>query len=223
MVGSVVTLGLPVPSCEPVLGLVTQYSRLLRELRTTFIVAVITLLGGVGLGGCQPDAHTVRGALAIAARAAEAGDARALYQAIDRRSTDALGSIAMDRERAATLIRADYPQEAAPAALRALGDALDAKDGAELFARRCPASCVAAIGAQLGAPVAETPRGDEIEVRTARGATLRLHRGENGTFGIVWNTQSLFDERRRAARELIQIRDNAAVYRKRRALEKSSG
>jgi hypothetical protein len=203
---------------------IPQYSRLLSQLRTTFIVAVITLVGGVALSGCfEPDPHTVRGTLEIAARAVEAGDARALYEAIDRRSTDALGSIVKDRARAASVIRADYPAEERAAGLAELGDALDVKDAAELFAKRCKASCVAAIGAQLGAPTAQTARGDELEVKTTRGGSLRLHRAANGVFGIVWNTQALFDERRRAAHELIQIRANAAVYRKRQALEKTPG
>jgi hypothetical protein len=78
---------------------------------------------------------------------------------------------------------------------------------------------MADLGARLGAPVAQVARGAELEVRTARGGTLRLYRGKTGAYGIVWNTDALSAERSRAAREWIQIQKNAEVSRRRRAIE----
>ena len=223
MLGSVVTLGMSMPTRKPAIRRVTQYSRLLSQTRTTFILAVITLLGGGAAAAClDPDPSSVRGALDVAARAVEAGDGRALYRAIDRRSTDALSSIAKDRASSAALIRGDYPADEAPAALRALGDALGHGDGAGLFAERCSAVCMAEIASQLGAPVRQTQRGVELEIETSRGGKLRLHR-ERGVWGIVWRTEELYEERRSAAHELVQIRANAEIYRRRRALEKTPG
>jgi hypothetical protein len=138
---------------------------------------------------------------------------------IDQRARDALASIVKDRARAARLIRSDYPEAERPTALLALGDAVDVADPADLFAKRCTAACIAGLTAKLGAPVSQAMRGDELEVHTAQGGTLRLRRGEDGRWGLPWNTAPLFEERSRAARELVQIRTNAEVYRRRRQLE----
>jgi hypothetical protein len=171
--------------------------------------------------GCQgtDDAHTVRGALALAARAVESDDRAALYRVIDRRSRAALVSVVKDRQTAARAIRADYPAGEQAPALRSLGDAAQVEDAAALFARRCDAQCVAELGANLGAPVSESPAGDELQVRTAAGRDVRLFKGRDGLWGLVWRTQELSDERLRAARERLQIEANADVYRRRRALE----
>jgi hypothetical protein len=176
-------------------------------------------MGGVGMGCFDADPRSVRGALDAAARAVEANDGRALFRVIDRRSCDALASIVKDRARAARLVRADYPKPEQAAALQALGDGLDVAGPDALFAKRCAASCLADLGAKLGAPIKQTARGDELEVETSRGGSLRLHRALDGWWGIVWNRPALYEERARAARELVQIRTNAEVYRRRRALE----
>jgi hypothetical protein len=137
---------------------------------------------------------------------------------LDERSRSALSSIVKDRNRAARLVRADYPPEEQAAAMGALGDGALSADPGELFARRCPAACIAALTAGLGAPVSQTQLGAELLVRTAQGGQLRLFQGSDGCWGVVWKTAELAEERTRAARELVQIKVNAEVYRKRRAL-----
>jgi hypothetical protein len=49
-----------------------------------------------------------------------------------------------------------------------------------------------------------------------------MHAGNDGWFGLVWNTEALVEERAQAARELEQIRENASVYRKQRELAKTA-
>lgn len=171
--------------------------------------------------GCQdPDPRTVRGALAAASRAAQAADARQLFRLIDRRARAAMGSIVADRRQSAQSIAADYPEAERAAALAALGGAERARDAADLFAQRCAAECLTELAEQLGAPERETPRGDgELEVTTVEGRVLRMYRGKDGWWGLVWHTQALSEERTRAARERLQIEANAGVYRRRRALE----
>jgi hypothetical protein len=185
-----------------------------------FCASYIFSVIAVGCGGSD-DAHTVRGALALAARAVEADDRAALYRVIDRRSRAALVSIVKDRAAAARAIRADYPPDQRAAALQALGDAVGVADASALFVRRCDARCVAELGASLGAPVAETVSGDELLVRTAAGRDVRLFQGRDRLWGLVWRTQELSEERLRAARERLQIEANAAVYRRRRELERA--
>jgi hypothetical protein len=165
------------------------------------------------------DPRSVRGALDLASRAIEARDGRQLFRVIDERSRHALISIVQDRRAAAQLVREAYPRAEREAALRALGDAADATDAAELFARRCGAPCMAQIRQQLGAPVEQREQGQELIVQTAQGGTLRMHRGSDSWWGLVWRTDELSRERDHAAQELRQIRDNAEVYRRRRALE----
>jgi hypothetical protein len=125
------------------------------------------------------------------------------------------------RRRAAQAIRADYPPGEREAALGPIADAADSADPEALFAKRCAAACRSELAAQLGAPVAQEEHGGDLDVRTARGGHLRLHHGDDGQWGIVWNTDALCDERLRASRELIQIQKNAEVYRRRRALEQA--
>lgn len=194
-----------------------QYTAL-RSACTSFALAVIS---ATALGCHGSDPRTVRGALAAAARALETGDARAFFPIIDQRTRSAMASIVKSRQRAAALIASDYPEPERSAALAALGDAASAQDAADLFTRRCPASCLAQFEAALGAPLEDEPPAgtDEIEVHTLRGGRLVLHRGQDRWWGIVWNLQPMHDERTRAARELVQIQHNAEVYRKRRALE----
>jgi len=180
----------------------------------SYIFSVIT----IGCGGSD-DAHTVRGALALAARAVETEDRAALYRVIDRRSRAALVSIVKDRAASARAVRSDYPADLQPGALAALGDAPGAADAAALFARRCDVHCVAELGVSLGAPVSESVMGDELLVRTAAGRDVRLFKGRDGLWGLVWRTQELSDERLRAARERLQIEANAEIYRRRRQLE----
>jgi hypothetical protein len=171
------------------------------------------------LGCAAPDPRTVEGTLELLAAAADAGDAQAVYPLLDRRARAALNSIVLDRQRAARMIRAEYPpQERAPA-LAALGDALDAADPAILFARRCPPSCLREIAVRLGAPAQVRNAGPELEVTTQRGTTLRLFRDRERRVGLVWRTAELDRERLQANRELAQIAHNAEVYRRRRTLE----
>jgi hypothetical protein len=161
----------------------------------------------------------VRGALAAAAQALEAQDAQKLFRVIDQRGRHALASVAAARAEARRLIVTDYPENERANALAALGDAATVDSAAGLFARRCGASCMSSLAAEIGVPVSETPQGDEVEVRTARGSTLHMHAGSDGWYGLVWNTPALIEERAQAARELETIRDNAQLFRKRRALE----
>jgi hypothetical protein len=172
--------------------------------------------------GCgAPDPSTVRGALEGAARALEREDSMALYRYIDRRARAALFSIVKSRRESARLIAADYPLAERHGALSSLGDAATVPDAERLFAKRCSAACRAELARVIGAPVAERSAGEELEVETTRGR-LRLFRGRDGRYGIVWQTQALSVERTRASRELLQIRANAEVYRRRRTLEQGN-
>jgi hypothetical protein len=184
-----------------------------------FVVASFAML----LGCWSPDTREPRGALALASQAVEAGDAQLLFRVIDVRSRHALAAIQRARSEAAGLIRAHYPAEAQASALAQLGDAAVATDVTDLFVRRCPKACQVEIGARLGAPTGEKvvqgEAGPELEITTATGGTLRLYKGKEGHYGLVFHRRELSDERDRAARELEQIRQNADVYRKRKALE----
>jgi hypothetical protein len=176
------------------------------------------LLAVAGCGDGKPDPRTVRGALAAAAQAVEARDAARLFRVVDQRARHALASIVSSRAEAKRLIEADYPQNERAAALAALGDAATVSSAAELFALRCDAACLDGLAAQLGAPASEQRQGASVVVRTARGQTLHMHAGSDTWYGLVWNTDALIEERARAARETEQIRDNAALYARRRAL-----
>lgn len=166
------------------------------------------------------DATDVRSALAGAANALEAGDAVGLFPYIDERARFALASTVKARAEARRIIEADYPITERPAALAALGDAAQVQGAAELFGRRCNQACLRTLAAQVGVPVSQVQVGDELRVTTNRGGTLHMFAGTDGRVGIVWNTPACTSERAEASRALAQIRENAAVYRKRRELER---
>lgn len=169
--------------------------------------------------GCRTyDATDVRGALAGAAQALESGDGVQLFPYIDERARFALASTVKSRTDARKLIEAEYPPAERAAALAALGDAAEVASPAELFARRCAAECMRTLAGQVGAPVTQTPEGKELRVTTSRGTTLHMFAGQDGRYGIVWNTDACVAERAQASRDFRQIRDNAAIYRKRREL-----
>jgi len=181
----------------------------------SFIVAVL----GVTVGCHEPDPRTVEGALDAVARAVELRDGRALYRVLDQRARHALISIVEDRLASAELIRRDYPAELRGQALQELGDAAQAQDAAGLFATRCPDACMAELAQKLAAPEGQERVGKLLRVRTVRGTTLDMYPGDDGWYGLVWNTEALSQERNEAARQRVQIVKNAEIYRRRRDLE----
>jgi hypothetical protein len=156
-----------------------------------------------------------------AAKAAERGDARAFYELIDERARHAMISVVADRHRARTLIEQSYPPGERDAALSALGDAAEVRDAAALFGRRCPASCMRGLVASFGSVEGVRRAGDEEVVTTSRGTEVRVYRRGRGWYGLVWNTGAWIRERAQANRDLTVIRDNTAVYDRRRALDAS--
>jgi hypothetical protein len=192
--------------------------------RIALLSSTLLLLGlsfAPGCGQRAEDPRTVRGALAKAARALEARDSATLFRLIDQRARHAMAGIVQARREAKQRIEADYPANEQAPALIALGDGAQVATPEALFARRCTEPCMRELASRVGVPVSEEPADHEIVVRTARGTTLHMHPGKDTWYGIVWNTPALVAEAAKAAQELEQIRENAAVYQKRRALEAS--
>ena len=187
-----------------------------REYSVFFLICplfAVPACSGYGSG------YSVRGALALSAEAVEAQDAARMFPALDERTRFAMLSTVKARQDARVLIERDYPDAEKAQALAALGDAGQVETAAELFGRRCDAACLRHFGEVVGAPTAQVEVGDELEVTTVHGRTLRMHAGKDGGYGIVWMTRETSDERARASKELRMIQDVAAVYRKRKALE----
>jgi hypothetical protein len=171
------------------------------------------------LGACEgsADPRTVEGVITQMAMHVENEDAEKMFRLIDPRSRHAMASIVADRRKARQLIESSYPEGARREALAALGDASDVPDAAALFARRCPAACLRAIGEKLGAPTSTRRVGDVTVVTTTRGE-LRLRGGGQDWYGLVYETEALAAERERANRDLALIEANAETYRRRQAL-----
>jgi len=188
--------------------------------RKGFVVGTLLSLLVVVACGVGDDPRELDGALARAASALAQRDAVALFRVIDQRARHAISSISKSRRRAAALIKSSYPTAAQAEALAELGDAAIAKDEADLFRMRCGASCLDGLAAQVGAPVETRTEGDELVVKTARGGELRMFRGTDRWYGIVWNTDALSRERARAAAEFEQVQANAALYAQQGQLKK---
>jgi hypothetical protein len=180
-----------------------------------FVCPLLIILGCTD----SSDSRSIRGCLAASADALEARNGDRFFKLIDERARFAMAATVKARALARTVIEADYPVAERPRALAALGDAAQVDSPEALFRRRCEEACLRHLGELMGAPVSEVAAGDEVVVTTVRGATLHMHAGQDGRYGIVWNTQELSDERAQASRELTQLRENAAVYRRRRELD----
>jgi hypothetical protein len=170
------------------------------------------------LAACGPDLTQPEGALGALASGCANGEAQALFPALDERSRSALKDIAGARRRAREVILASYPEEARAEALAQLGDTSSAATGAELFGRRCDRACVARLCNGVSAPAAVTHDGGLAAVRTLRGAHVILFR-EHQQYGVVWQTEELDRERKRAFAELSTINANAKVYARSKTLQ----
>ncbi len=166
--------------------------------------------------------------MAYAAAALQENDMERLFRVLDERSRHAMFSIVADRTEAARLIRADYPEDEQAAALAALGDGAQVETPAAYFALRCDAACLEDFRANIAAPVEETPgevldeeahpQAEALDVTTARGAVSLYRSGTDHWWGLAWQRSALDAERNRASRDLRQIEQNAATYRRRTVL-----
>jgi hypothetical protein len=190
-----------------------------QPLKSAIVIAALTL---VAVASCTGDATRVDGAVARAAAAVASRDPEALLEVLDERSRSALQSVYRARQQAAATIRESYPDEAQADALAELGDAATAESAADLFRMRCPDTCVATLGAPLGAPRSVREAGDLTVVTTVRDTELTLYRGKDGRYGLVWQTDAWIRERSRAAAELDLIQKNARAYATQRALRESA-
>lgn len=181
-------------------------------------VSMWVLCAGL-LAGCAPDPHEPEGALGLLAEGCAAQDAKALFPALDERARHSLDAISTARKAARGVIEASYPAEERAAALAQLGDAAGAASGAELFALRCDATCVRQLCQGVGAPAERRREGELTHVKTVRGAQLTLYRAKDRRYGVVWHSEELMRERRRAFAELSSMEANGAVYKTQRALQ----
>ncbi|MET0341996.1 MAG: hypothetical protein ABW252_13405 [Polyangiales bacterium] len=188
-------------------------------LKSAIAFAALSAVAGAGCGG---DPTRIEGAVSRAASAVASHDHAELFSLIDERARFSLASVHHARRQAAGIIRAEYPAEGREAALAELGDAALAETAVDLFRRRCPAACVAALGAPLAAPRTVSEQGDVTIVDTVRDTRITLHRGKDGRYGLVWQTDALIRERSRAAAELDLIQKNARAYQAQRALRSAA-
>jgi hypothetical protein len=169
--------------------------------------------------GCEPDARDVEGGIARAVAAASKHDSAALFHALDQRERFAMAVMVKARKQASRVIRAGYPKEAQAEALARLGDALQADTPEALFGARCQDACMDAIAARLSSPRSVKHHDRLADVETVRGEKLELYRGDDGNYGLVWNTEATRRENSRAFAELDLIKKNADMYAKQRALQ----
>ncbi len=168
---------------------------------------------------CGPDAREVDGAIASVIAAAEKRDAPKLFNSLDQRARFAMSGLIKARQKAAEVIQVSYPKEAQAQAFASLGDAYRADSATSLFALRCNDACMDALAAKMASPKEVVHEGDLARVVTVRGEQLELFRGNDGRYGLVWNTDSLKRESTRAYAELDLIEKNAELYKKKRALQ----
>jgi len=167
---------------------------------------------------CAPDAHQVEGAIARSEAAASSRDGEALFHSLDQRARFAMAGMVKARKRAAEIIRAGYPAEAQAEALARLGDALQVDKPEALFMLRCPERCMDDLAAVLAPPRSSQEHDRLVRVETIRGESVELYRADDGTYGLVWNSDALRRESSRSFAELDLIQRNADMYAKQRAL-----
>jgi hypothetical protein len=155
----------------------------------------------------------------VVAQACAAQNARGLFPAIEEPAQRALRDIVNARRAARELIEESYPAEARAQALGLLGDAARVQTGAELFALRYGADCLATLCGGVGAPSGSRPDGGALlHVTTVRGGEYTLSRSPDGRYGLVFHAAALARESARAFAELSVIKSNAKVYREQKSL-----
>jgi hypothetical protein len=181
------------------------------------------VLSAMFLAACTPNMEEPEGVMGVLAQGCAGGSAEALFPAVDERSRFALDAIVDARQKAQKLILEHYPADAQKDALAELGGELDAANGAQLFARRCPAACVRQLCDKVGAvkEVVEaggSAREQTTRVRTVRGGEYVLYRTPKLRYGVVFETDALIRERRRAFAALAAIDANTKIYARQKAL-----
>ena len=170
------------------------------------------------LAACTPKMDEPEGVLAVLAQGCAAGSTEALFPALDERSRFALDAIAEARTKARGAILTHYPEDTRRDALAGLGDDSEARTGAQLFARRCDDACRSRLCSKVSA-VSDVSHGDSgTSVRTVRGGEYLLHRTAEGRYGVIYETDALVRERRRAFAELSSVEANVKVYQTQKAL-----
>lgn len=155
----------------------------------------------------------------MVAGACAAHDARRLYPAIETQARRALEDIVNARTAARALIEQSYPPAARAEALGQLGDAGRVQRGAELFAQRCEADCLAAFCRGVGAPQRSSSDAGTLFVTTVRGGEYALSRDPSGRYGLAFHAAALTRESARAFAELSVVKTNARVYGEQKSLQ----
>jgi hypothetical protein len=158
------------------------------------------------------------GVLGVLAQGCASGSGEALFPAIDERSRFALDAIVQARQKARRLILEHYPADARADALAELGSDDEAVNGAQLFAQRCTGGCLRQLCDKVGAVASVTEDAGTTHVRTVRGGEYVLYRTPKRRYGVVFETDALIRERRRAFAQLSSIEANAKVYTEQKAL-----
>lgn len=170
------------------------------------------------LAGCAPNLTEPEGALGQLAAGCASKDAKAIFPALDERARHSLDAIAHARRGARAVIEASYPNDVRAEAVAQLGDAATAESGAALFATRCSGSCLTQLCQGVGALKTSRSEGQLHHLETVRGGRLTLYRAKDQRYGVVWRSEELMRERRRAFAELSSIENNAKVYEAQEAL-----
>jgi hypothetical protein len=159
-----------------------------------------------------------QGVLGVLAQGCAGSSGEALFSGLDERSRFALDAIVDARHKARRLILAHYPAEAREQALQQLGPEATVENGAQLFARRCVGACRAQLCEKVGAVASVAADAQVTRVRTVRGGEYVLARTKEGRYGVVYETDALARERKRAFAELSLIDANTKVYARQKTL-----
>lgn len=161
--------------------------------------------------GCSRGAATPEDAYARLATAVRAGDAAALFEALDVETRWAWMTVQRAHREAYDVVLSNFPEGERERALARYEDGAHAEDAAALFARRAGAAVLASLRGRLPDRPTFTNAGEDDATTPANdGQPLPFHRNKG------WGFRGLYDEakalEKRAWTDLESVRTSATDF-----------
>jgi len=178
------------------------------------VVPALLLLAALAVGACNK-ARTPEEAYRRLSQAVRAGDAGALFDALDQKSRWAWMTVQKSHREATDIILSNYPDGVERTReLKRFERGATLGSARALFAEAVGQGALASLGAAVGdgARFEVAADGASATAVLPSGAHFPLRRGDNGSWGYAGFADDAEQRQTRALADVAQVRINAADY-----------